>query len=82
MATDVRLAWTIQVLATVACVLGMCLLLLGADLGARKKWGSGAAVGPRGNARGRTGVPCVLKSRIVLLILGYIGSVIIDVFVT
>ena len=76
MATDVRNV------ATVACMLGMCLLLLRADLGARKKWGSGAAVGQRGNARGRTGVPYVLKSRIVLLILGYIGSVIIDVFVT
>ena len=81
MATDVRLVWTIQVLATVACFLDMGTPLLKAD-GARKNGVNGAAVGQRGNARGRTGVPYVLKSRIVLLILGYIGSVIIDVFVT
>ena len=55
---------------------------IGSHFGARKNGVNGAAVGQRGNARGRTGVPYVLKSRIVLLILGYIVSVIIDVFVT
>ena len=82
LATDGQIATVTTFLATDGQIATVVQTLLIADLGARKKWGSGAAVGQRGNARGRTGVPYVLKSRVVLLIPGYIGSVIIDVFVT